>query len=221
MSASWSVAAKSSATWAERVRKSTTAKILAGLLEPPSAGHVRFDGRLIDHDPDRVPAAPRLRAGRAPPLPLPVRPRVSLSSIGRLRELPEPHLTRKIDRMLELFGLHGAADQAIASYLERHEAEGADHRGAAARPRRAHLRRARFGPRHHDHARPAPPAHASPAAARPSFTARMCSSSSRNCARRVIVLHRGKLVADDAVERLRGLQAAGSLEEVFGPTRPA
>src|SRR4029453_6930354 len=33
---------------------------------------------------------------------------------------------------------------------------------------------------------------------------------------RVIVLHRGRLVADDDVERLRGLQAAGSLEEVFG-----
>jgi ABC-2 type transport system ATP-binding protein len=33
---------------------------------------------------------------------------------------------------------------------------------------------------------------------------------------RVIVLHRGKVVADDDVQRLRALQAAGSLEEVFG-----
>ena len=32
---------------------------------------------------------------------------------------------------------------------------------------------------------------------------------------RVIVLHRGRVVADDAVDALRRLQAGGSLEEVF------
>jgi len=98
--------------------KSTTAKILAALL-PRSAGHVRFDGRLIDHDPIEF----RRRLGYVPEEPQ-LYPFLSgreyLELIGRLRELPEPHLTRKIDRMLELFGLHSAADQdAMACALIR------------------------------------------------------------------------------------------------------
>ena len=37
----------------------------------------------------------------------------------------------------------------------------------------------------------------------------------RLCAR-VIVLHRGRVVADDTVDQLRRLKTSGSLEEVFG-----
>jgi len=94
--------------------KSTTAKILAGLL-PPSAGHVRFDGRLIDHDPIEF----RRRLGYVPEEPH-LYPFLSgreyLELIGRLRDIPDQLLTMKIDGFLELFGLTSAADQGIASY---------------------------------------------------------------------------------------------------------
>ncbi|MGE0862815.1 MAG: ABC transporter ATP-binding protein [Vicinamibacterales bacterium] len=94
--------------------KSTTAKMLAGLLEP-SAGHVEYDGRDIRDD---VIAFRRV-LGYIPEEPY-LYPFLSgseyLQLIGRLREIPDALLTRKIEGFLDLFGLRPAADQAISSY---------------------------------------------------------------------------------------------------------
>jgi len=94
--------------------KTTTARMLAGLLEP-SFGHVDYDGRDIRDDV----VAFRRQLGYIPEEPY-LYPFLSgreyLQLVGRLRELPEKTLAMKIDGFLELFGLRIAADQAIASY---------------------------------------------------------------------------------------------------------
>ena len=94
--------------------KTTTARMLAGLLEP-SAGHVEYDGRDIRDDLVGF----RRRLGYIPEEPY-LYPFLSgreyLQLVGRLRELPETLLAAKIDGFLDLFGLSVAADQAIASY---------------------------------------------------------------------------------------------------------
>ena len=94
--------------------KTTTARMLAGLLEP-SAGHVEYAGRDIRDDVIGF----RRRLGYIPEEPY-LYPFLSgreyLQLVGRLRELPETLLAVKIAGFLDLFGLSVAADQAIASY---------------------------------------------------------------------------------------------------------
>lgn len=94
--------------------KTTTARMLAGLIEP-SAGTVHYDGRDIRDDLVGF----RRHLGYIPEEPY-LYPFLSgreyLQLIGRLRELPETLLTAKIEGFLGLFGLSTAADQAIASY---------------------------------------------------------------------------------------------------------
>jgi ABC-2 type transport system ATP-binding protein len=94
--------------------KTTTARMLAGLLEP-SNGHVEYGG--FDIRTDII--AFRRELGYIPEEPY-LYPFLSGSEylylIGRLREIPEALLKTKIEGFLELFGLMPAADQAIASY---------------------------------------------------------------------------------------------------------
>ena len=94
--------------------KTTTARMLAGLLEP-SSGHVEFNGRDIGDDL----IAFRRELGYIPEEPY-LYPFLSGSEylflVGRLREIPELLLIKKIDSFLQVFGLAHAADQAIASY---------------------------------------------------------------------------------------------------------
>jgi ABC-2 type transport system ATP-binding protein len=94
--------------------KTTTTRMMAGLLEP-SAGRVEYGGHDIHHDP----IAYRRQLGyiQEEPFLYPfLSGREYLELIGRLRQIPEALLTRKVDRFLELFGILPAADQAIASY---------------------------------------------------------------------------------------------------------
>jgi ABC-2 type transport system ATP-binding protein len=94
--------------------KTTTAKMLAGLLVP-SSGRVEYDGRDVHLDP----IAYRRQLGyiqeEAFLYPF-LSGREYLELIGRLREIPEQLLTLKIDRFLDLFGILPAADQVFASY---------------------------------------------------------------------------------------------------------
>jgi ABC-2 type transport system ATP-binding protein len=94
--------------------KTTTARMLAGLLEP-SSGHVEYGGRDIRDDVVRF----RRELGYIPEEPY-LYPfltgREYLQLVGRLRELSETLLAMKIEGFLDLFGLSIAADQTIASY---------------------------------------------------------------------------------------------------------
>ncbi len=94
--------------------KSTTVKMLTGLLEP-SAGHILLDGRDISADL----IAYRRRLGYVPEEPR-LYPYLSgkeyLELVGRLRSIPEPLLTEKSDALLELFSLRTQRHAAISSY---------------------------------------------------------------------------------------------------------
>jgi ABC-2 type transport system ATP-binding protein len=94
--------------------KTTTIKMLAGLLEP-SGGKVLFQGRDTQDDPNAL----KSRLGYVPEEPQ-LYPFLSgreyLELVGRLRELPSAALEKKIPALLELLGIAGAADQSISSY---------------------------------------------------------------------------------------------------------
>jgi ABC-2 type transport system ATP-binding protein len=94
--------------------KTTTARMLAGLLDP-SNGVVEYDGHDIRNDLLSF----RTRLGYIPEEPF-LYPFLSgreyLQLVGRLREIPDRLLESKIDGFLQLFNLSGAADQSIASY---------------------------------------------------------------------------------------------------------
>src|SRR5262252_8187900 len=94
--------------------KSTTVSLLTGLREP-SSGQILFDGRNIADQPAEYKA----RVGYVPEethLYTFLSGREQLDLIGRLRRLPGELRTRKIAALLELFGLIGAADQPISGY---------------------------------------------------------------------------------------------------------
>jgi ABC-2 type transport system ATP-binding protein len=193
--------------------KTTTGRMLTGLVET-SAGHVYVDGRDIADDLiafrrrlGYVPEEPHLYGFQSG--------REYLELVGRLRELPPRAIERKIDALLELFGLSDAAHQSIASYSKGmkqkvliiaallHDPDvlifdepdsGLDVTAALVL---RHLVRA--------------------LATRGKailYSSHVLELVEKLCDR-VIVLHRGRVVADDSVSRLRHLMTSASLEEVF------
>jgi ABC-2 type transport system ATP-binding protein len=193
--------------------KTTTTRMLTGLLEPTS-GSVLFDGRDTTLDP----IAFRKRLGYVPEEPY-LYPFLSgreyLELVGRLREMRSPLVEQKIGALLELFGLSDAAEQGIASYSKGmkqkvlviaallHDPDllifdepdsGLDVTAALVlRHLIANL------------------------AARGKavlYTSHILDVVEKLCTR-VIVLHQGRVVADDSVKQLRTLLASSSLEQVF------
>lgn len=193
--------------------KTTTARMLAGLLEP-SAGVVEYGGRNI-HD-DLI--GYRRQLGYIPEEPS-LYPFLSgreyLQLIGRLRQLPETLLDTKVDGFLGLFGLRLAADQSIASYskgmrqkivisaallhdpvvvLFDEPETGLDVTTTLVLRHLVRLLASR--------------------GKAILYSSHILEVVERVCDR-VIVLHKGDVVADDSIERLRALLSRTSLEGVF------
>jgi ABC-2 type transport system ATP-binding protein len=187
--------------------------MLTGLVEP-SGGHVFFEGRLITADL----VAFRRRLGYVPEEPH-LYPFLSgreyLELVGRLREMPTRLLAPRIDGLLELFGLGGARDQAIGAYSKGmrqkvliaaallHDPDlllfdeplsGLDVT-TALMFRQLVAQLARNGKTI-------------------IYSSHVLEVVEKVCTR-VMVLYRGRVVADDTVEHLRDLMALDSLEEVF------
>ncbi len=193
--------------------KTTTARMLAGLLEP-SSGFVEYGGRHISDDL----VAFRRELGYIPEEPY-LYPFLSgteyLKLVGRLREMPEDLLTKKIERFLGLFGLRPAADQSIASYSKGMR-------------QKIVISAALL----HD---PSVVLFDEPETGLDVTTTLMLRHLVRTLAARgkailysshilevvekvcdkVIVLHKGEVVAGDSIERLRALMSRSSLEGVF------
>jgi len=94
--------------------KSTTVSILTGLREP-SAGQVWFNGinvadRLVEYKArvGYVPEDPHIYSFLSG--------REHLDLVGRLRRLPGSLRAHKIATLLDLFGMSGAADQPMSAY---------------------------------------------------------------------------------------------------------
>src|SRR5687767_10287576 len=193
--------------------KTTTARMLAGLLEP-SAGHVEYAGRDIRDDVVGF----RRRLGYIPEEPY-LYPFLSgreyLQLVGRLRELPETLLAVKIAGFLELFGLSVAADQAIASYSKGMRQKIVISAALMHDPSVVLFDEPETGLdvtstlmlRHLVRM----------LAARGKailYSSHILEVVERVCDR-VIVLHKGDVVADDSIARLRALMSRTSLEGVF------
>src|SRR5258706_8329057 len=193
--------------------KSTTAKMLTGLLDA-SAGAVYFDGKDISRDP----VAFRRRLGYVPEEPILYTFQSAteyLQLVGQLREL-QPHLLeRKIRALLELFGLSHAANQDIGSFskgmkqrvmliaallhdpdvLILDEPDSGLDVTTTMVLRQLLMTLARRGKA-------------------VLYSSHVLEFVEKTCDR-VIVIHQGKVVADDTVEALQRLVSSGSLEEVF------
>ena len=193
--------------------KTTTAKLCTGLLDP-SSGFVTFNGKRITDDLiafrkrlGYVPEEPHLYTFQSG--------REYLQLVGRLRELPSATLERKIDTLLDLFGLSAAANQSIASYSKGmkqkvllvaallHDPDvlifdepdsGLD---VTTTLILRHLVRALA-----QHGKAV------------LYSSHVLDLVEKLCDR-VIVLHRGRVVADDSVANLEQLMTKHSLEEVF------
>ena len=94
--------------------KSTTFKIIVGLLEPTS-GHVQLDGRPIDADPTAfrrrlgyVPEEPHLYTHLTAP--------EYLRLVGRLRGFALGPLETRVEAMLELLDLTASSGAAMVSF---------------------------------------------------------------------------------------------------------
>jgi ABC-2 type transport system ATP-binding protein len=193
--------------------KTTTVKMLTGLLEPTS-GEVYFNRRNVADDP----LAFRRRLGYVPEEPH-LYPFLSgreyLEFVGRLRELPEETLKHKIPAFLELFGIAHAADQNSASYSKGMKQKILISAALLHNPEVLIFDEPDSGL---DVTTTLVLRHLVQQLAREGkavlYSSHVLELVEKLCSK-VMVLHRGKVVADASVEELRGVVASKSLEEVF------
>ncbi len=193
--------------------KTTTVKMLTGLLDP-SEGRILFRGQEIRRDLIEfrkhlgyVPEDPHLYPF--------LTGREYLQLVGRLRSLPEQVLEKKIDALLELFGLHPHRHSSIGSYSKGmkqkvlicaallHNPEllifdeplsGLDVASMLVFRRVVHTLAGE--------------------GKMILYSSHVLEVVEKLCSR-VVILHRGRMLANDRVERLRDLMKLPSLEEIF------
>jgi ABC-2 type transport system ATP-binding protein len=193
--------------------KSTTMKMITGLMEMTS-GEILFDGQRIGRDL----IAYKRRFGYVPEEPhlySHLSGQEYLTMVGQLRELPRASTAEKIVRLLQLFSLYGDRYTPISNYSKGmrqkvllaaallHDPDlvlldepfsGLD--VGSAMVMRSVIKEL---------------------AARGKvvlFSSHELETVER-VSSRVIILHHGKLVADDSIEHLRTLMSLPTLEEIF------
>ena len=193
--------------------KSTTLKMITGLIEP-SAGQILFQGQPIERN--RI--AHRQRLGYVPEEPH-IYPHLTgfeyLEMIGQLRALPERTLAPKIDGFLRLFSLYADRYVPISSYskgmrqkvllaaalLHNPEIILLDEPFSGLDVNSALVLRNMIGQ----------------LAARGKVV--LFSSHELETVERVsshiVILHKGRVVANDSIEQLRALMSLPTLESIF------
>lgn len=193
--------------------KSTTMKIITGLIEATS-GEVLFDSIPIQRDP----IAYRQRLGYVPEEPH-LYAHLSglefLTMVALLRDLPRRTAAERIDGLLHLFSLHADRHVAISSYskgmrqkvllsaalLHNPDLILLDEPFSGLDVASAFVLRSLI----------------QELAARGKvilFSSHELETVERVCAH-IVILHRGRIVADDSVQRLRSLMALPNLEAIF------
>jgi ABC-2 type transport system ATP-binding protein len=193
--------------------KSTTMKMIAGLLEP-SFGEITFEGRPIRDDLTSY----KRRIGYVPEEPhlyTHLSGHEYLTLVAELRDLPAKPAAEKIDGLLRLLGLHGDRHVSIASYskgmrqkillaaalLHNPDLVLLDEPFSGLDVGSALVLRSLI----------------QELAVRGKvilFNSHELEIVERLCAH-VVILHRGRVVADDSIERLRSLMSLPTLEEIF------
>jgi ABC-2 type transport system ATP-binding protein len=193
--------------------KSTTLKMITGLLDP-TEGRILFDGRPIQFDP----IAWRQRLGYVPEEPQ-LYPHLTgaeyLEMVGQLRGLPERTLAGKIDGFLRLLALHDDRHVPISSYskgmrqkvllaaalLHNPDLVVLDEPFSGLDVNSALVLRELIRE----------------LAARGKavlFSSHELETVERVSAR-VVILHKGRVVANDSIDRLRSLMSLRTLEGIF------
>ncbi len=193
--------------------KSTTLKMITGLIEP-TKGAILFGGERIQREPLRY----KQRFGYVPEEPH-LYSHLSgleyLTMVTQLRDLPAHAAREKIDGLLRLFSLHGDRHLPISSYSKGMRQKVLLSAALLHNPDLILLDE--------------------PFSGLDVNSALVMRSLIRECARRgkvvlfssheletvervcshVVILHHGKIVADDSIERLRTLLALPTLEDIF------
>lgn len=193
--------------------KSTTAGMVTGLIEP-TTGAVLWDGADIHGDL----VAFRRRLGYVPEEPhlYPfLSGREQLELVGRLRQLPADLLEHKIASLLSLFALGDAADQAIGSYSKGMKQKVLIIAALLHDPDIVIFDEPESGL---DVTATLVLRHLAQALASRGkavmYSSHILEVVEKVCTR-VIVLYRGRVVADDSIASLRSLMATDSLADVF------
>ena len=193
--------------------KSTTMKMITGLLQMTS-GEILLDGTPIQRDP----IAYKQRIGYVPEEPYLYAHLTGLEyliMIGQLRGLPPKPTAGRIDGLLRLFSLHGDRHVPIASYSKGMRQKVLLSAALLHNPDLILLDEPFSGldvtsvmvVR----------SLVQELAGRGKvvlFSSHEMETVERVCSH-VVILHRGKIVADDSIERLRELMALPTLEEIF------
>lgn len=193
--------------------KSTTMKMVTGLIEP-SAGHIFFEGTLIQQNL----IAYKRRMGYVPEEPY-LYTHLSaieyLTMVAQLRDLPGKRALQRIDGMLHMFSLYGDRHASISGYSKGMRQKVLLIAALMHNPQLVLLDEPFSG---------LDIASAlvlrsliQELAARGKvvlFSSHELDTVERICSR-VVILHRGKLVADDSIERLRSLMELPTLEQIF------
>ena len=193
--------------------KTTTVKMLTGLLEP-SAGHILLDGRDIRSDLIGY----RRQLGYVPEEPN-LYPYLSgreyLELVGRLRSIPERLLVEKADSLLTLFSLSSQRHAAISSYSK------------GMKQKILICAALLHNPSVLIFDEPLSGLDVSSVLVFRNLVKRLAGEGKiivysshvlevvEKLCSRVMILHRGRAVANDGVERLRDLMKLPSLEEIF------
>lgn len=193
--------------------KSTTIKMITGLIEPTS-GEILFDGAPIRHDP----IAFKRRMGYVPEEPH-LYSHLSgsdyLTMVAQLRDLPSRPAGAHIDELLRLFALHDDRHAPISAYSKGMRQKVLLIASLLHNPDLVLLDEPFSG------------LDVSSALVLRSLVQELASRGKvvlfssheletveRLCSR-VVILHRGKVVANDSVDHLRTLMALPSLEDIF------
>jgi ABC-2 type transport system ATP-binding protein len=193
--------------------KSTTMKLATGLIEPTS-GEILFAGRPIKENP----MAYRQRIGYVPEEPH-LYTHLSgleyLVMVAQLRDMDRHSANERIHGLLRLFGMHGDRDAAMSSYSKGMRQKILLSAALIHNPDLVLLDEPFSG------------LDVSSSLILRSlikelatrgkivlFSSHELETVERVCSH-VVILHRGKVVADDSIERLRVLMAVPTLEEIF------
>lgn len=193
--------------------KSTTMKMITGLIER-TAGHIYFNGAPIQDDLISY----KRRLGYVPEEPNLYNHLSAieyLTMVAQLRDLPARASSERMDGMLRIFGLHADRHASISGYskgmrqkvlliaalLHNPELILLDEPFSGLDVGSALVLRSLI----------------QELAARGKvvlFSSHELDTVERVCSR-VVILHRGKIVADDSIERLRSLMELPTLEAIF------
>ena len=193
--------------------KSTTMKLATGLIEPTS-GEILFAGRPIKENP----MAYRQRIGYVPEEPhlyTHLSGMEYLVMVAQLRDMDRNSANQRIHGLLRLFGMHGDREAAMSSYSKGMRQKILLSAALMHNPDLILL----------DEPFSGLDVGSSlilrglikELAARGKivlFSSHELETVERVCSH-VVILHRGKVVADDSIERLRVLMAVPTLEEIF------